>query len=227
MSNQVSEVSNQEVLRPKVCPVCDYSLAGLPAEGICPECGTGYDTSRVYLYGEAMGTRRRAWNARAQRPGQMVFGGILILVLATVNFWPRRHGRFQQPINLFYFGWFAVIYLFSVWRSLTDQGSGVVQVKLTPVGVRQGTRGLGPMPYERNEQGKVVPWRSVKFIRLARHGQFGEILINNQHGSWWTHLTRDYVHARFICSEEEFVALQKRLREWLDRIDSGAEMRIV
>lgn len=36
-------------LRLAHCPQCDYSLEGLPDEGICPECGRHYDQSIIIL----------------------------------------------------------------------------------------------------------------------------------------------------------------------------------
>ena len=40
---------------PRHCARCDYPLAGLPGEGVCPECGTAYDGRFVILRGRAVG----------------------------------------------------------------------------------------------------------------------------------------------------------------------------
>lgn len=34
------------------CPACDYSLRGLPASGLCPECGNSYDLNTSPPSGE-------------------------------------------------------------------------------------------------------------------------------------------------------------------------------
>jgi hypothetical protein len=42
-------------LRLAACPGCDFSLATLPPEGLCPECGRAYDQRFVILTGKGRG----------------------------------------------------------------------------------------------------------------------------------------------------------------------------
>lgn len=44
-----------EALELTQCPNCDYSLTGLPEEGVCPECGSRYDQQFVILQGDRYG----------------------------------------------------------------------------------------------------------------------------------------------------------------------------
>ena len=37
-----------ETLTECVCPACRYDLTGLPRQGVCPECGKGYDELTVH-----------------------------------------------------------------------------------------------------------------------------------------------------------------------------------
>jgi hypothetical protein len=225
MPNQVPQSDCEEMLRPKVCPVCDYSLAGSPAVGICPECGRPYDTARIYLYGSALGYQRKAWNMQFRRTSQMVWAGVWMVVVLTLILWPHGLRVFSDPLPLFLIGTFALRYALSIWRGLSDQGSGVVQVKLTPIGVRQGTRGIGPFPYESNDKAKLVPWRRVKEVYLGWIGSYGVIRISNERGFWKTNLYREFVHANFACSESEFVELQRRVRNWLATNDCAAALK--
>jgi len=45
MSDGAGTTTQEDPLRLTFCPRCDYSLEGLPEEGICPECGRPYDQS--------------------------------------------------------------------------------------------------------------------------------------------------------------------------------------
>lgn len=48
-------------LRLDRCPDCGYLLCGLPARGLCPECGFAYDPSMIVLYGWEKGRSRHRW----------------------------------------------------------------------------------------------------------------------------------------------------------------------
>ena len=66
---------------PRVCPGCGYALAGLPAVGTCPECGSKYDDAYLVL---------PAWRASGTSP----FTGLLVVAVALVG-WVVVVGRFQ------------------------------------------------------------------------------------------------------------------------------------
>src|SRR4051812_1338103 len=46
------------------CAACAYDLRGLPGNGICPECGTAYDSQTLVVFGWPGRTR----NPVAQNP---------------------------------------------------------------------------------------------------------------------------------------------------------------
>src|SRR5213593_3772014 len=58
MIAETGAASHDGPLRLSFCPQCDYSLIGLPEEGICPECGYRYDQTYTIVRCNAP---RSAW----------------------------------------------------------------------------------------------------------------------------------------------------------------------
>jgi hypothetical protein len=199
------------------CPRCDYSLLGLPNSGICPECGQPYATHEIYLYGNATGTKISVWNAYT--PGLLapISTLLVVTICCYIFFWP---GRFTDPDPLFFFCLvlLAAGSVISIWRRFTDQGSGVVQVRLTPFGVRQGTRGIGPKPYEANMDGKLIPWTQIGEAELAWRD--GNALIRLSTPKSFFRYYKEYVHATFSIDREHFHDLRNYLRYWLTQNNS-------
>src|SRR5437763_16523008 len=111
------------------CPRCDYSLLGLPAIGVCPECGRTYDAQSVYLYGYAVGQRANAWSRRPMRAREQVSSAVVALGILGFFMVRRHHDMFFMLYVICMIGGPILIALL---RSHSDLGSGVVQVKLTP-----------------------------------------------------------------------------------------------
>jgi hypothetical protein len=198
--------------RLSVCPRCDYSLEGLPDCGICPECGQSYGTHEIYLYGNAMGAKIRVWNAYT--PGLLAPVSTLLaaVIIAYVFFSPGRYTN-RDPFSVVWLVLLTAGSGISVWRRFADQGSGVVQVRLTPLGVRQGTRGIGPIPYESNMDGKLIPWAQIKEAELAWHD--GQALIRLSTAKSFFRYYKEYVHAAFSIDREHFYDVKNYLRYWL------------
>ncbi len=199
------------------CPRCDYSLLGLPDSGVCPECGQPYGTHEIYLYGNATGTKISFWNA--YMPGLLapISTLLAVTVCGYIFFWP---GRYTYPDPLFFLCLvlLAAGSVVSIWRRFTDQGSGVVQVRLSPIGVRQGTRGLGPKPYEANMDGKLIPWTQIEEAELAWRD--GKALIRLSTEKSFFRLYKEYVHATFPSDRDRFYDVKNYLRYWLTQNNS-------
>jgi hypothetical protein len=133
--------------------------------------------------------------------------------------------RFHNPTGYLLIGVVTFGYIMSLWRGFTDQGSGVVQVRLTPAGVRQCTRGLGAYPYERNATGKLVPWRNVKLVIFKFDSQVGEIRLSNRESFWRLKLDRDFVHAKFSADPEDVIAIRQCICLWLVQNDYARAIR--
>jgi hypothetical protein len=212
-------------LRIWVCPVCDYSLAGLPDVGLCPECGRGYDSSEIYLYGNALGRRRNAWNNPARGWKGITWAIISMLLFGGIYILPGWHDFLRDPILLICFGFAVMGTAISIWRGTSDPGSGVVQVRLTAKGMRQGTRALAPLFYERNVTGELVPWEKVKEAEVRWRGYYGEIRLANDRKFLRLEAHGDYVHANFSSNQAHFAEVKRRVRRWLAEHGCDAALR--
>jgi hypothetical protein len=201
----------EDPLRPTVCPRCEYALAGLPAAGICPECGRRYGGAAVYLYGYGAGSKGNAWSGPpATRWGlavgwiSMVVANVLILGGGRAN--PGR----LLPLWILPFG--VVSMVVSTWRARTDTGAGLVRVSLGPDGVGQRSRG-GVVPFERADRATPVPWSKVRRVRLRlRRG--GRVRITLSSTDLWWMWRLDHVDAVVRCPPDRVVALQQRIVGW-------------
>jgi hypothetical protein len=198
-----------------VCPLCDYALVGLPAEGICPECGQGYGATEMFLYGNALGSRRNAWNNYNRKPAPIIGSLIVLAVTAYLIILPHNVSLLRDPLVFVCLGLSSLSIILGLWRGFTDQGSGVVQVRLAPLGVRQGTRGIGPLPYERNARDKLIPWNKIKEAELNWRDSYGEIRLSNSKTFWRLRPYREFVHANFSSNIEHFEQVKNYLRYWL------------
>src|SRR5712672_2511371 len=77
------ELSSPTTLPLEACPDCDYALAGLPAEGVCPECGRAYDQDTVVLYGRGGGVHENAINS----PTGLLVLQIICIGIVPVSIW--------------------------------------------------------------------------------------------------------------------------------------------
>jgi hypothetical protein len=226
MSGQISAGASGSAWRLWACPVCDYSLAGLPETGVCPECGRGYDSSEIYLYGNALGVRRTPWNAHIRGWKRVTW--TLVVLAAEMWFFARFWGWItilRSPLLLCLTAIFLAGAVIGIWRGATDQGHGVSQVRLASRGFRQGTRGLGPLFYEKNVNAALVPWETVKEADVRWRGRYGEIRLGNDRRflSWRAH--KDFVHANFGSNEEMFGEVRERVRGWLAEHGCGEALR--
>jgi hypothetical protein len=191
------------------CPRCEYSLAAHPPAGTCPECGRIYSADEFVLYGYGMGERKNARNARPDSTKSLIVSGIVVVIVLFI--YGRSLSRLSFPFYLVIVGSSFAIQL---WRRFTEEGQGVVQLRLTPNGFRQGARQSGPIPFERNDRAALRPWRRkldarVQMLNAGR----AEIMIKAKR-PWWMP-TREYLHADVALEAEHVHELRKRMDAWI------------
>ena len=119
-------------LRLEMCPNCGYCLTGLPAEGICPECGKHYAPGQIILYG---------WGYTLSTCGGV--GLILRIAIGTALAFGLVLAGLQMTVKLLQAGYLVlggstflclVIQLAGRWDSPFP---GPVQVRFSPLGSQQ------------------------------------------------------------------------------------------
>jgi hypothetical protein len=90
------------------CPCCNYSLEGLPAEYLCPECGVAYDPTVVVV--ELQKVRRGPW----LWIGSLCFGLFL---------WARMTYRTLDLENIVFTLIMVAPFLAQLWRSFVSAGT--------------------------------------------------------------------------------------------------------
>lgn len=88
--------SAHDLLRVSNCPQCDYSLTGLPGEGVCPECGWAYDRGAVILRCKGPGAFRL--HSYVLALGGLLCGGVVIMALIR---WPAGLRHATQMLVMF------------------------------------------------------------------------------------------------------------------------------
>jgi hypothetical protein len=111
-----------------VCPDCDYSLANLPVEGTCPECGRTYDQSFLVLSGHGRGRLDTTWRS-ALWPliSVAMFGGMA---------WANRF-RSLSPVMIALLAFLGLTVALHAYARLFSARERGAQVWLSPQGVGQ------------------------------------------------------------------------------------------
>jgi hypothetical protein len=122
------------------CPNCGYSLEGLAADCVCPECGIARNPDELVLWGWATGAHANFGNARPRRVAWLIFSAFCSI------WWIFLFGR--SP-------WLYLISLsvllrpaFELFRRWHSMHPGLIQVRFDNYGCVQIDDLNGPSPVE-------------------------------------------------------------------------------
>lgn len=136
--------------RPSHCPQCDYALDGLPAAGICPECGRAYDGEFKILRGYSAGWGSNAASSRSWGPTLWLAAALIVMVLLVD---PRTRSRGIKLLDLFVLASLAIAFGRALIGRLTVDGAPC-QLWLSPSGYWLRDR--------------TIPARDGRFERILR-----------------------------------------------------------
>jgi hypothetical protein len=179
------------------CPACFYRLDGLPATGLCPECGNQYDNSDVVLFGYV-----RPDAPRSPRT-------ILLRLLPVAPMFLLVMGSMRS-------GWkhlfFMVLFIGSVLYSVIAEAlrqHAPLQAWLTPVGCAQRRFNEGsqkPAP-------PLKPWPALSPPLIQRkNDRLYQVRISGGPGRW--PMLRYVIRGYFACSDEQAAALKTQFSIW-------------
>lgn len=138
---------------PNLCPLCGYSLAGLPANHRCPECGFAYDE------------HTHVWRVPALRFKILeFFGPIACIVIMVVALWPYFYHGTGRLMHLAFVAGILTCFglIIRAIRRRADAEVRGICVAITP-------RGL----FVRDEQGEEwIAWNELGRIVISPGFQY-------------------------------------------------------
>lgn len=199
---------NNESLRLRACRRCEYLLTGLPATGICPECGSSYDERSLILYGHGVGPRANPLR-KALRGLFLLLWPIACLITAEEFENSRDPQTALMLLFLIVVPPLAAYWVFNKWlvRQFDEQ------IRLMPEGVSQTARNAGLLPWENAERVPLTPWRQVRVVRVrSRRGKRLRVTIRAR-AHWWQG-SKTVVDAIVRYPVPEADALREQLCQW-------------
>jgi hypothetical protein len=191
-------------LRLDRCPDCGYLLTGLPAEGLCPECGFAYNAEMIVLYGWAGEVRRTQAN---QRPGRWltILVWVKALLIVGVVWYPFVVRR--DPTIAWMASIITLIAVHTIYRRhrLLREGLAPVQLRLFPDGFaqRDGIGGVRLRPWRRGRHLRVQGVSAGRINRVRSYRWYHPASLG-----WW------YVDFMFRGNMETVARIQERIDRW-------------
>jgi hypothetical protein len=112
------------------CPDCDYALAGLPAEGVCPECGRAYDQETVVIFGLGAGVHA----SLAHTPRRHAVAQIICAIVCPFAIWFAANRRAWVLVAA---AAVAAYFAVEITRRYTSRRGALAQVRVNVAGCVQ------------------------------------------------------------------------------------------
>ena len=201
------QVDGADVLRLERCAGCGYQLAGLPADGLCPECGHAYAADDVVLRGWACGSRASIATGNRRVVFVWIVFGLLNMTYPLMSAVLRGWWTFFIIMAI---AWLTLTGI-SIWLRWRDPEAGPIEVHFSRAGFRQVD---GPDALYRPE---YVPWDQADSVEITpargrRDGERWRIRMRKQ-VPWWKPST-DPLYVEVTCTPAQAEGLQERITAW-------------
>ncbi|CAA9385554.1 MAG: hypothetical protein AVDCRST_MAG64-915 [uncultured Phycisphaerae bacterium] len=133
MSTGVTTDIPAQNLRPRRCASCGYRLAGLPEDGVCPECGEAYAADDVVLEGWACGDSASIFTGTTRRVAFVVILNSFYLLNPLMNGLLRGWWVLFVIIAAIN----AALLVFALWWRRARPRAGPVEAQFTLRGFRR------------------------------------------------------------------------------------------
>ena len=199
------ELTESGVLRLEQCPQCGYRLEGLPAEGVCPECGRAYEQTTIVLHGWSSGGRMDISTAR---PWVAALLGLLYAWYVWDAVQQQRRFGLSNPLAYFCPACAGVMIIWGLWRRWSSDMPGLVQVRMNADGCCQldATRDLSKRP-------ALIPWAAIHKVEI---GELAQGRARLRFGSLppWYRMQHYSIDAIVNCTPEQLRAVRAKVSAW-------------
>lgn len=206
-----------ESFPPEVCPICAYSLEGLPGEGICPECGNKYDSNELILHGWARGSHATPTNTRGKSLVLSLIPGLWLFNILPEWF----SGQISARTLALYVSFWVAVMSWALFRRKQIDHPGGIQVRMNRLGTLQIDYPTALRANPNIAAAKRMPWGKLEIIQLRP--TTGQLRLKLQKKVPWWWLADVPVDAELKCPADDAQRVAKLIRAWIAEGPKGLD----